>query len=169
MMARSPARFVFTCALLAGFVVALPNPARGHVTLNDPNGGEVMEVGTTFTIEWQIAIAHSLQNWDLWYSNSGAGGPWMEIAMDLPPGDPTVGSIHTYEWTVPDDPTDQARIRVRMDNSGTDYEDISNADFTIETGDPSVPTVSACGLSVMTLLMLTAGTLVYRRRRAIQV
>ena len=40
LMARSPARLVIACALFAGFVVTLPNPARGHVTLNDPNGGE---------------------------------------------------------------------------------------------------------------------------------
>ena len=40
-------------------------PAVGHVTLNDPNGGEVLEVDSVFTIEWTIAIAHSLQNWDL--------------------------------------------------------------------------------------------------------
>ncbi len=164
-MERSHARSVFTCALLTVFVVALPNPARGHVNLNAPNGGEVVEVGTTLTIEWEIAIAHTLQDWDLWYSNSGDGGPWIEVEMDLPAGDPAVGSIHTYEWTVPNDPTDQARIRVRMDNSGQDYEDISSGNFTIEAG--TVPTVSEWGLIVLGLLMLTGGTIAcIRRRRA---
>lgn len=163
-MARSRGRLVITCALLACFVVALPNPACGHVTLNDPNGGEVVEVGTTFTIEWQIVVAHELENWDLWYSNSGEGGPWIEIAIDLLPGLRAEGSINTYEWTVPNDPTGQARIRVRMDNSGTDYEDISNSDFAIETGGP-IPTVSEWGLIVMALLMLAGGTIACMRRR----
>ena len=56
--------------------------------------------------------------------------------MDLPPGSPILGSIHTYDWTVPDDPSDQVRVRVRMDNSGKDYYDISNGNLAI--GSPGV-------------------------------
>ena len=140
---------VGTCGLLLSAV-----PASGHVTLLDPNGGEVLEVGSVFEIRWQINIAHNLQNWDLWYSTTGAGGPWITIAMNLPPGSGAVGSIHTYDWTVPDDPSVQVRVRVRMDNSATDYFDISNADLSIVSvpgcndvdedgygspGDPSCP------------------------------
>lgn len=119
-----PALFALACLMFA-------NPARGHVILDAPNGGEVLQGESTFTITWHIQIQHNLQNWDLWYSTTGAGGPWITIAMDLPPGDPSAGSVHTYDWTVPNTPSDQARVRVKMDNSGTDYEDISNADFTI--------------------------------------
>lgn len=118
-------------ALLALVCIGFTNPALGHVILDAPNGGEVLQSGSTFTITWHIQIAHSLQNWDLWYSTTGSGGPWITIAMNLPPGDPSAGSVHTYDWTVPNAPSEQARVRVRMDNAGTDYEDISNADFTI--------------------------------------
>ncbi len=114
------------CFLFAG-------PAAAHVTLEVPNGGEVLKPGTVFTIRWRIVIAHNLQNWDLWY-RTGPSEQWLTIAMDLPPGDPTRGSIHTYKWTVPNTPTDRARVRVRMDNSGQDYEDISDGDFIIEGG-----------------------------------
>lgn len=113
--------------------------ARGHVELDAPNGGEVLPVGSIFTIEWHIVIAHNQLNWDLWYSTTGPGGPWMLIAEDLPPGSQQAGSIHTYDWTVPDDPSDQVRVRVRMDNSGTDYYDESDADLTIESGPPQTP------------------------------
>ena len=129
----NPSRFricsifvALSCCLGGGL-----NRAHGHVTLDDPNGGEVLEPGTVFTIEWHIVIAHNLQNWDLWYSTSGPGGPWIVIAMNLPAGDPSVGSVHTYDWVIPDNPTTLGRVRVRMDNSATDYEDISNANFTI--------------------------------------
>ncbi|MFQ5807045.1 MAG: hypothetical protein ACE5I3_11415 [Phycisphaerae bacterium] len=105
--------------------------ARAHVILDVPNGGEVLEVGSTFTITWHVQIQHNTQNWDLWYSATGPNGPWLEIAMDLPVGDPSGGSVHTYDWTLPNTVTDQARVRVRMDNSATDYYDISNADFSI--------------------------------------
>jgi len=112
-------------------MLQLAGNANGHVDLLDPNGGETLEVGSNFTIRWQITIPHDLQNWDLWYSTTGSGGPWIEIIMDMPGGDNTYGSIHTYNWIIPDDTSNQIRVRVRQDNSIADYEDISNADLTI--------------------------------------
>lgn len=109
----------------------LAGNAKAHVTLSDPNGGEVLEVGSIYTIRWSNAIPHDIQNWDLWYSSTGAGGPWIVIAMNLPAGDPSIGSIHTYDWTIPDNQSNQIRVRVRQDNSGTDYEDTSKNDLMI--------------------------------------
>ncbi len=105
--------------------------------LDDPNGGEQLEVGSVFTVTWHILIQHNQQNWDLWYSTTGSNGPWTTIAMNLPPGSPAVGSVHTYDWTIPDDPDKSVWVRVRMDNSGTDYYDVSNAPFSIVA--PSIP------------------------------
>ena len=125
-------------ALVIGFLLAASGAAYGHVRLNAPNGGERLAVGCTYTIEWTVVIQHSTLNWDLWYSTTGPNGPWITIEMDLPRGNTSVGSIHTYEWTVPNAVSEQVRVRVRMDNSGTDYLDISNADFAIQeplTGD----------------------------------
>ena len=51
-----------------------------------------------------------------------------------------------------------------MNNNGTDYEDISDADFAIAMGGP-VPTVSDWGLIVMALFMLAGGTIACLRRR----
>ncbi|MCH7903556.1 MAG: hypothetical protein IH944_03205 [Armatimonadetes bacterium] len=121
---------VKSIALLVG-MCATVSPAWAHVTLQAPNGGEVLGVGCTVEIRWRIDIQHNQLNWDLWYSTTGSGGPWIAIAMDLPPGSFAVGSIHTYDWTVPDDASNQVRVRVRMDNSGTDYYDISNGDLSI--------------------------------------
>ncbi len=114
--------------LLAALAAA---PASAHVGLDAPNGGEALEVCSEFTISWRILIAHNLQNWDLWYSTAGSGGPWTTIAMNLPPGSGAVGSIHTYDWTIPDAVDGSVWVRVRMDNSSTDYEDVSNAPFSI--------------------------------------
>ena len=118
--------------LVAAVVLASSaTAARAHVNLLAPNGGEVLEVGSVFTIRWQIQIAHNLQNWDLWYSTAGSGGPWTTLAMNLPPGSGAVGSVHTYNWTIPPVPDPTVWVRVRMDNSGTDYYDVSNAPFSI--------------------------------------
>ena len=116
-----------TAVVLASSTTA----AHAHINLDDPNGGEVLEVGSVFTITWHILISHNLQNWDLWYSTSGSGGPWTTIAMNLPAGSGQVGSVHTYDWTIPFVLDDSVWVRVRMDNSATDYYDVSNAPFSI--------------------------------------
>ena len=120
------------CVLVAAAAaLVMANPARAHPIIDLPNGGEELEVGSNYTIQWHIYIAHNLLNWDLWYSTTGPNGPWIEIAMNLPPGSQEVDSIHTYDWTVPDDQDDSVWVRVRMDNAGTDYDDESDAPFSI--------------------------------------
>lgn len=112
-------------ALVALVNLVALSSLSAHVALDSPNGGEELEVGSTFTIEWHVVIQHNQLNWDLSYSTSGAGGPWIDIAVDLPVGDPSMGSMHSYEWTVPDDLSDQVRVRVIQDNSSVDYSDLS--------------------------------------------
>lgn len=104
----------------------LATPLAAHTDILLPNGGEVLVPGSMYTIEWTIVIAHNQNNWDLWYSTEGSGGPWIPIATDLPPGSATVGSVHSYDWTVPDAPSDNVFVRVRMDNTGTDYFGVSD-------------------------------------------
>ena len=130
---RSKIIFIFRCVVLAGFVLILVNPVRGHVQLDSPNGGEILEVGSIFTITWQVVVGHDQQNWDLWYSTDG-GTNWAPIEMEIPTGNPDAGSTHTYDWTVPGTPSDQARVLVRQDNSDTDYHDDSNSNFAITAG-----------------------------------
>lgn len=105
--------------------------AAGHVTLDEPNGGEVLEVGSAFLIEWHVQIQHDTQNWHLFYSTTGENGPWISIAISLPPGDTTQGAMHSYSWTVPNTPSDEVRVRVLMDNAVFDYTDISEFNLTI--------------------------------------
>lgn len=116
---------------MLGISLLVANPVQAHVQLNTPNGGEQLEVGTVYEIQWQILIAHNLLNWDLHYSVTGPNGPWIPIALNLPAGNGAVGSIHTYDWTIPDAVSDQVRVRVIMDNAGADYQDISASDLSI--------------------------------------
>ena len=136
------ARALWTAAVLA----LAAGPANGHITVDSPNGGEVFEVGSVVTITWHITITHTLLNWDLAYSHvnpqcdpaarSCLGvGPWTVIALNQPPGNPAVGSIHTYDWTIPAEAAnDTVWIRVYMDNAATDYTDFNNAPFSIPGG-----------------------------------
>ena len=113
--------------------VGLVTTALAHVTLLAPNGGEVLESGSSYTIRWEVAVEHDLENWDLWYSTTGPDGPYISIAQDLPPGDPTTGAQHSFEWTVPDVASSQVRVRVQQDNTDEDYYDDSDGDVIIET------------------------------------
>ena len=134
-------------ALLCGAVVVIgASPAFAHVRLNSPNGGELLEVGEVFEIEWQVVIRHNLQNWDLFYSTQSDDGPWTTIALNLPPGDGSPGSIHTYDWTIPDDRADDAWVRVIMDNSGVDYIDVSDASFAIVPAPAPLVVLGCAGL-----------------------
>ncbi len=129
-MSRFSNRLVFVAVL---FVVA--GPAQGHTLLLDPNGGEQLPVGSEFTVRWQVTGGnYNPLNWDLWYSTTGAGGPWTTLALDLPAGSGANGSIHAYDWTLPPVVDDTVWVRVRMDNAGVDYFDVSNAPFSIVPG-----------------------------------
>ncbi len=133
-------------AAAATGLLALASPSLAHIQLLAPNGGEMLQPGTQFTIQWKILVPHGQQDWDIWYSNSGPNGPWIPVAMDLPPGDTSNNSLHSYIWTVPNDPSTEVRVRVRMDNVGTDYYDISDDNLSILPGccgtvycDPNTP------------------------------
>ena len=80
-------------ALSLGWRLAAVGPVAGHPRVLWPNGGEVLEAGSTVTITWRIDIQHSTLNWDLWYSATGPRGPWIVIEMDLPPGSTAVGRM----------------------------------------------------------------------------
>ncbi len=119
-----------TYFLTALFLLSLAFNARAHVQLDSPTGGETFTAGETVTIQWTILIPHNTLNWDLYFSSDG-GASWDPIQLDNPPGD------LSFQWEVPAIATAQGRVRVFMDNSGTDYEDAS-MDFTIEAPLPTV-------------------------------
>ena len=116
---------------LVALASLLASPAQAHLNLLDPNGGEQLVVGSEFTVTWQIAIMHTLLNWDLAYSTVGPNGPFVTIVENLPPGSGAVGSIHTYDWTVPNILDDTMWILVTMDNLGQDYYDVNDQPFSI--------------------------------------
>ncbi len=122
-------------------LLALSAPALAHNDLIYPDGGETLQVGEQITIEWTILVSHPLAGWDVLYSVNGNQGPFIPIALGLAPGNISRGSIHTYDWIVPDIPTANARIRVVMNGTSGMWQSTSALDFTI---DPSFG-VRSCG------------------------
>lgn len=108
-------------ALLITTVAA--TATRAHVALDYPVGGEVFNQGDIIDVQWHIVIPHNLLNWDLYFSDDG-GIIWQAIELNLP------SEQLNYLWIVPGVATTQGRIKIIMDNSGSDYEDQSG-DFII--------------------------------------
>lgn len=118
--------------LTALLLLMRPSAALAHVDLKAPNGGETLIGGTSFSIQWMPAIAmHDTLNYDLWYSATTTSGPWTAIATNVPAGDLSVGSLHSYAWLVPNTSAPNAWVRILQDNASQDYEDVSDTRFTI--------------------------------------
>jgi hypothetical protein len=115
------------------FAIMLFAPvASAHIYLDTPDGDETFEVGSIVSVSWTVLQAHEMDNWDVEYSTTGAAGPYIPVATDLPEGDSSVGSVHTYDWTVPDIVSATVRIKAIQDLPGEEYyEDISDRDFSI--------------------------------------
>jgi len=130
---RSRSYLSFLAPIIAAISLASIQSAHAHVELDSPNGGEMLTGGSTYMIEWRPAVAmHDTLNFDLWYSTTADVGPWTVIAMNVPPGDLSVGSLHAYAWSVPSITDSSAWARVRQDNNvDQDYEDVSASAFSI--------------------------------------
>jgi len=102
---------------------------RGSVTLDEPDGGETWTIGSNRSILW--SSSGSIGDVRLEYSTNG-GGNWNSIA----PSTPDDGS---YGWSIPSEPTTQARVRVTA---------ISDNNVSDESGNVIIPdTLSVTGLT----------------------
>ena len=99
----------------APFIIALP-----EITVTSPNGGELWQKGSQQNISWNSS---NLQQVKIDYStNSGAN--WFPAANSIP------ASPNNFNWTVVNDTTRNALIRV-SDADDSTFFDVSDAPFTI--------------------------------------
>ncbi|MFH1062049.1 MAG: hypothetical protein V1747_04095 [Candidatus Omnitrophota bacterium] len=98
---------------------------RGSINLTAPNGLESWFVGAANNITW--SIVGSIANVKIDYStDSGSTYPNIIIAS-------TNAALGTYAWTIPDNLTLNARVKVTAATDATVYDE-SNADFIIRGG-----------------------------------
>lgn len=121
-----------------------PDTTDPTVTVTAPNGGESWPVGSTQTITWDATDDVGVDHIDLYYATdfsgamvysiaSEAGGTFIPIAT----GEVNDG---TFDWTIPDTPTDSAVVKVvASDTSGNTGEDVSDAVFTIAPPPDTIP------------------------------
>jgi predicted MPP superfamily phosphohydrolase len=104
-------------------VPAAPEPPTVAVT--QPNGGEVWNLGSSYSITWTATDDEGVVSVDILLSTDGGA----TYGRTLATGEANDG---TYSWLVDGVPTSQARIKViAYDADAGSGEDASNADFTI--------------------------------------
>jgi beta-lactamase superfamily II metal-dependent hydrolase len=105
------------------------------VTLAAPNGAESWDSGTTQNIIWTATDNIGVTSVDLFYSTTGAGGPFGTIAT----GETNDG---VYPWVVPNDPSTNAFVKVvAYDAASNSGQDASDGPFTLTGTTPSVDLV----------------------------
>lgn len=107
-------------------VAQIGAPSDAVVTLNSPNGGEVLQAGSSYTIRWNStnALGHYIL-----LQPQGFGDVPTTIVTGLS------GSAKEYQWTVPNIETSKARIIVVAEGQqGRADSDTSDTGFTIKSG-----------------------------------
>jgi beta-lactamase superfamily II metal-dependent hydrolase len=102
------------------------------VTLASPNGGEALVPGNTCAITWTATDNVGVDSVNVDVTYAGVAGPWFALAHGLP-------NTGTWNWTVPDLPTDSARVRVTaMDRTHNSGAAVSDGAFVIGTSSAGV-------------------------------
>ena len=112
---RISALGVQTSAQSELFTIVLPR----SISVTSPNGGEAWTAGKTYAITWE-GTGDLAENMILHYTADGI--KWNLIHPEVP-------NTGTYDWVVPHDLTNKARIRVA--STGQGIWDASDGDFTI--------------------------------------
>jgi beta propeller repeat protein len=107
-------------------IYAARMPLPTVISVLVPNGGEMLQAGSEFTIEWQTE-GPALEQVRIAFS-SDAGDSW-QVA------EPNVPDSGTYVWTAPDVNSQSCLVRI-SDIGGTGAADSSDAVFTVFRCDP---------------------------------
>ena len=103
-----------------------------QVSLIQPNGGETLAQGAQYEIQWtSTAGTGTIEDADISYSTD-AGTSWTFIDNVA-----TTAGAGNYMWTVPNTPSDQCRVRVRVNaDDGLSATDSSDGNFEILGSQP---------------------------------
>ncbi|AQT70046.1 Ser-Thr-rich glycosyl-phosphatidyl-inositol-anchored membrane family protein [Anaerohalosphaera lusitana] len=99
-------------------------PIIDTITVQSPNGGETVTIGTAQPISWDSE--GKVTNVDLAYSADN-GSTWLPIG--------TVENTGSYSWTIPDTPSSECLLKV-TDADNSNVFDVSDSPFMIQPAYP---------------------------------
>ncbi|MCX6579250.1 MAG: fibronectin type III domain-containing protein [Candidatus Aminicenantes bacterium] len=104
-------------------VFSIISKMSATLTLTSPNGGENFSTGSTHAITWTGTEIEKIKNVMLEYSINN-GTTWTTIM-------PFITNNGSFNWTVPDKPSNNCLVRIRKSRSDEGPSDISDAVFSI--------------------------------------
>jgi len=114
------------------------------VHLESQPGGQTLPAGSQYNIQWSTTGASNIDNIELRYStDDGATFPISNLVFFT-----TDPSVTSYEWTVPNTPTNKARLRLRVGKMSGDAIEVISAAFTITGTGGGPPSPEILGASV---------------------
>jgi hypothetical protein len=127
----------------ATFTIGSGDPPQRSLTITNPNGGEILEVESLYTITWDHT--GSVSDVSIHYSTNN-GAYWDTVAN-------RTTNDHRHYWLVPDVGSNSCLIRMWEADSGNPL-DISDSVFTI-TNDLVAPAVDSLYLMNATELVIS--------------
>ncbi len=110
------------------------------VALDSNPGGQTLVAGSQFLIDWSATGLSNVDSYELRYStDDGATFPISNLIFST-----TDADITEFNWTVPDKPTTQARIRLQAATQSGAAVEVRSGRFTISgPGGPEIPTITS--------------------------
>ncbi len=113
-------------AYQAVLAVMSPDTIPPSVAVLDPNGGETLTAGTTYTIRWDASDDRGVASTSIYYSYDGGSSYSLIDSLSGNPG--------SYDWTVPDTPSAMCLVKVFAYDAAANLSwDTSDGYFTVET------------------------------------
>jgi uncharacterized repeat protein (TIGR02543 family) len=113
-------------------VFSIVSTSTSTITVTSPNGGENVTIGETYDITWTSTGMDEEDTVIIEYSTDN-GISWLNIV-------PSTANIGSYHWTVPDNPSENCKIRIVGSDSDDGPSDVSDSVFSIVS--PSTPTIT---------------------------
>jgi Leucine-rich repeat (LRR) protein len=102
-------------------VFSIVPPSNETVTITFPNGGESWEVGSSQNITW--TSTGTIEDVIIEYSTDN-GSSWIGVVSATP-------NDGSFEWTVPDTPSDECLVRISGSDGDEAPSDVSDSVFSI--------------------------------------
>ncbi len=130
-------------AYQAVLAVSVTDTIPPEVTVTEPNGGEVLNAGTVYTITWNATDNVGVTQISIYYSYDGG--------VNYDPVETLAGNPGSYDWTVPSTPSTQCLVKIyAYDAANNEGWDVSDGFFTIEEAPIPYVWVQNIGLSLVT-------------------
>lgn len=116
------------------------NANTSNITITQPNGGEILNGGVNYSIQWNSSFVSGY--YKIQYSNNN-GASWITLGNNI-------YNSGYYNWLVPNTAMNNCLVKVSDANDTTIF-DVSDANFSTTQTNPSIANVNPDGGQILTV------------------